>query len=285
MKNLCAVINDPDQVENYLNYLKEMGNSLSRNLHLLHIENPTEYHLRAPDITGVATVKLQMNLKQKTDLDIDNIDRLVRELNQGAGQKMRIDFSSQTGDILTILNRYISGLDDCMVVLRNRGKSSLWDPANHDIKVIQHIERPVWILPDDAEFQYYDEIVYATDYNQEDIPTMQKLIRLTRRFSPNITALHISTDDDFMARVARTGYQEMIREKTSYERISVKVLQEKEPYDMGLLVNDFSTLISAKLIVVLKENKHFLGRIFNPDSSLKIIRQAGIPVLVFHEPK
>jgi nucleotide-binding universal stress UspA family protein len=285
MKNLLAILHDTDQVESYVKYLKGMGENLSADVHLLYIESPSDYPVVAPDITGVVTAKMQLSMKRRIRKASEKLGKLVRETNVRADRGITMDFSTVIGETLTVLDDYISAGSDCMVVLKNDGDSSLWDLTDKDMKVIRHVKCPVWLIPVDTEFKFYDEIVYATDYNEEDLTTMQKLVRLTSRFSPNITALHVNTDDGFMARVERAGFQEMIRKKTSYDRIKVKVLQESDTNDMGLLVNDFSTLVRAKLIVVLKENKHFLERIFNPDTSRKIIRQAIIPVLVFHEPE
>jgi nucleotide-binding universal stress UspA family protein len=285
MKNLLAILRDTDQAESYVKYLKEMGQNLSADVHLLYIENRSDYPLVAPDVTGVVTAKMQLSMKRRIRQASEKLGKLVRETNASADRGIIMDFSTEIGETLTVLDDYISARSDCMVVLKNQEDSSLWDWTDNDMKVIRHVKCPVWLIPGDTDFQTYDEIVYATDYHEEDLTTMQKLVRLTSRFSPNITALHITTDDGFMTRVERAGFQEMIRGKTSYDRIKVKVLQESASNDMGLLVNDFSTLVGAKLIVVLKENKHFLERIFNPDTSRKIIRQAKIPVLVFHEPE
>jgi nucleotide-binding universal stress UspA family protein len=224
-------------------------------------------------------------LKQRARQATELLERLSHEMNARASNGIRMEFSIETGDTIAVLDEYISDKNNCMVVLNNEGDGSLWDRTDYDMKVIRQVDCPVWIIPGDSEFLSFDEIIYATDYHEEDLHTMQKLVRLTSRFSPNITALHINTDESFMNRLEQAGFQEMIREKIAHEGITVKVLPERDQHDMGLLVNDFSTLVGAQLIVVLKENKHFLERIFNPDASRKIIRQASIPVLVYHEPK
>ncbi len=285
MKNLLAIVRNLNQMESHLKFLKSMGNNLTAKVHLLYVENPADYYLGAPNITGVATATAQMSLKRRTQKAIENLGHLVGKTNNGADDGTTIEFSSEIGETIEVLEKHNSEMSEDMIVLKSDGNGSLWDRSDYEMRIIRHFDCPVWIIPEDTEFQPIDEIVYATDYHKEDLQTMLKLIRLTSKFSPNITALHVNTDDDFMARVEQSGFQEMIREKTSYDRIRVKVLQEKESHDMGLLINDFSTLVGAKLIVVLKENKHFLERIFNPDTSRRIIRQASIPVLVYHEQK
>jgi nucleotide-binding universal stress UspA family protein len=49
------------------------------------------------------------------------------------------------------------------------------------------------------------------------------------------------------------------------------------------LINDYSSDIDANLVVMLKENRHFLERLFKPSSTKKLIKEAKLPVLVFHE--
>jgi nucleotide-binding universal stress UspA family protein len=284
MKNLLAIVRDPDHAESYLENLKQMGEKLPADVHLCYIEDPADYPLGAPDTTGVATANLELSLKDRTRRAKEKLAELVKEIDTRTNGGGAMDYITEIGDTLEVVKKITSGRNDSMIVLKNEGNSSLWERSDFDMKVIRGANCPVWIIPDETEFRPLDEIVYATDINKEDLPTLRKLISLTDRFTPNITALHINTDDTFMARVKQAGFQDMIREKTDCDRITVKLLDKKETDDLGLLVNDFATLVDAKLIVVLKENKLFLERIFNPDTSRKIIRQASIPVLVYHEP-
>jgi nucleotide-binding universal stress UspA family protein len=285
MKNLLAIVRDPDHADSYVNYLKGMGENIPADVHLCYIENPADYTFGAPDSTGVATANLELSLGDRTRKAEQKLARLVEEFDVRPKGGGAIQYSTEIGDTLEIVNEFASGRNDSMIVLKNEGNSSLWERSDYDMKVLRDANCPVWIIPDETVFRSFDEIVYATDFNKEDLPTLRKLIALTGRFTPNITALHVNTDDAFMARVKQAGFQDMVRKKTACDRITVKVLEKKETDDLGLLVNDFATLIDAKLIVVLKENKHFLERIFNPDTSRKIIRQASIPVLVYHEPQ
>jgi nucleotide-binding universal stress UspA family protein len=58
---------------------------------------------------------------------------------------------------------------------------------------------------------------------------------------------------------------------------------EKSGENVGQLINDYACLIDANLIVVLKENRHFLERLVKSSSTKKIVQQARTPVLVYHE--
>ena len=74
----------------------------------------------------------------------------------------------------------------------------------------------------------------------------------------------------------------MLETKTEYTNISVKALVERSGDDMVKLINSYAAMKNADLIVVLKKNRNFLDRIFNPSSSEKIIQKAEKPVLVYH---
>jgi nucleotide-binding universal stress UspA family protein len=125
-------------------------------------------------------------------------------------------------------------------------------------------------------------VIYATDYNEEDIPTLKELIRLTYFNSPTITALHITENIDFDLRIKNAGFQKMLESQVDYDNIRVKALVEDQGDDMVSLINDYATRENADLIVVLKENRRFLERLFKPSSSEKIIEKANRPVLVYH---
>lgn len=149
-------------------------------------------------------------------------------------------------------------------------------------ELIRNVRCPVWLIPKDTEYQPFHHIIYATDYHNEDISTLKKLIDLTHLVSPQITALHITENADFDLRTKNAGFQKMLEAKTDYNKILVKTLVENDGDDITGLINKYAASYTSDLIVLLKENQHFLERLFKPSTTEKMIKEAKQPFLIYH---
>jgi nucleotide-binding universal stress UspA family protein len=283
MNVLIALIKDPDNSKEFISYILGMANDLNAGVHLLHILNPVDYPLGMPGTTGAVSAQIHLNLENRSADAKRTLTKLAKDLAGNTGTRVPVEVSTEIGVTRSIIDNYVSESESPMILLDNQGNDNIWSQDSTSMELIRHTDCPVWIIPHRAKYQPYNEIVYASDYNEEDIPTIIKLIRLTHPITPNITALHVTDDIDFETRIKKAGFQEMVQSHTGYDKITVKSLAGEAEGDLGLLIIDYASLIRAKLIVVLKENKHFLERIFKPDMTKKIIRQANIPVLIFHE--
>jgi nucleotide-binding universal stress UspA family protein len=150
-------------------------------------------------------------------------------------------------------------------------------------EIVRDLGCPVWVIPEDTAYKSYNDVIYATDYHEEDIQTIKKLIEITTPLTPKIEALHITDNVDFENRIKQKGFQDMLKERIGYRNVEAKALVENVGEEMVEMLNQYAVSHGADLMVVLRENRPFLERLFKPSSSDKIIEDAKLPVLVFHE--
>lgn len=282
MKTLLTLIKKPDSSNELLKYSMNFARDMNLNVHLLYVENPIHYPLGAPDLSGSAVVRLQDDLKEKINTGIHTLSDQVTAMVPTIAGKLVVEVSAKIGDEEKIINEMVQSGEAQMAMIESSGKSGFWLKDSSVQEITRNINCPVWVIPEDTEFQPFIDIIYATDYQEEDILTLIKLIDLTHHFTPHITALHITEDTGFDLRIKNAGFQKMLKKKTDYNNITVKALIENSGNDMVDLIQDYAARRSANLIVVLKENRRFLEKIFKPSSSEKIIEGANRPVLVYH---
>jgi nucleotide-binding universal stress UspA family protein len=285
MKALIAMILEPEGSRGFIEYAVNLARDLNTNVHLLYVENPDNIPLGTPDMTGAATVQLQRILEERVKHAKATLGRYAEDLMDQISGKIIMDISAETDTERSVLERMIRENEDQMVIMESSGVDSFWAGRSPTRDIVSNVGCPIWVVPRDAEYETFRQIIYATDYNEEDIPTLLRLIGLTHSFSPHITALHITDSVDFDLKVKKAGFQEIIRAKTDYRKINVETLMEKDRDDVARIINDYAARTGADLIVVLKENRNFLERIFRSSSTDKIIKHARIPVLVYHEHK
>jgi nucleotide-binding universal stress UspA family protein len=283
MKTLLAIINDPADSAPFLKYVIQMAGDLHLNLHLLYIQDPQAYPIGTTGATGAAAIQFERNLEKEREDTLDSLKEQVDILLQELTLQMKVDFSSETGSRNMIAEKYVKEGKCNMLVLEGKEEANFWSLHATNMDIVLQVECPVWIIPKPSNYKAFKKIIYATDYNEEDVDTLKNLIELTHKYSPKIIALHVLKSSDFHARVMSSGFQEMIEDQTEYDDIAVKTMKEESEGDIGKTVNHFSVKENADLLVILKENRGFFERIFKPSLTNRILSETELPVLVFHE--
>lgn len=151
--------------------------------------------------------------------------------------------------------------------------------------VVSKVSCPVFIIPPDAKYQPLEKIIYATDYNKEDITTLKSISKLLKSFEPEILALHISNDNEFKEILKSEGFAGMLNKNTGNNKVSVKIIADEDGKDaVESLVNE-AEKAKANLIVVLKENRNFFERLFKSSFTSELVEKAQMPIMVFHKKK
>lgn len=282
METLLAIINDPKEAKSFIGYVAHMVQDLNLKAHLMYVQEPYDYTLgQPPSASYSASVEVQKKNAEEAE---EYLAKLIGEIHSEIPGDFSMYFSTEVADISVVINDYVSSKRANMVILEAAEQKSFWTFASSYFDVIERVNCPVWIIPFSTQYKPVREIVYATDYKEEDVETLKKLVGLTFSLSPSITALHICDSVDFEEKVRTTGFNEMVQTKTGYKNIAVKCMVEKDNQKASHLINEYALEVSADLIVVLKENKSFFDRIFSPDSTTKIVKEAELPVLVYKFP-
>lgn len=285
MKTLLTLIRDPVDSKDLMRYATGLAGDLEMNVSFLHMENPANYPMGTPDSTGVAVARLQKSLEEKIKEAAKSLARQLEEVQSAITFGNKAEVFTEIGNENRIIEGFLESERAHMVLLESTGFDSFLVKDTFVKQVVRQSGCPVWVVPAKARYKTISQIIYATDYHEEDLDTLQRLIKLTSGFRPYISALHVTEDPGFEMKIKNEGFQKMVENETGYDQITVKALAEKEGDEMIGLINGYATSVDADLIVVLKENKNFLDRIFHPSSSEKLIEELDRPVLVFHTQK
>lgn len=277
------MIRDPQASDDFIRYLVDLSRDLGTRIHLLYVENPAQYPLGAPDTTGVEVANLQRSLGIKVKEAKKVLEEHLQEIMPNLGEDVNVEVSTGVGNETILIDEMVEKNEAHMLALEYKHVSGFWQKDTFVKEMMRSIRCPVWVVPEETEYKGLHHIVYATDYQEEDIPTLKRLINLTRSFAPEIEALHITDNLDFDERVRKTGFQQMLETRTGYQKISLTSLRYNNGHDITDLINSYASRTKTDLIVVLKENKNFLERIFHPSSSERMVEGAERPILVFHE--
>ena len=255
MKKLLAIISNPLDSEDLIRYSLHMANDFRLHLQLLYIQNPALFTFKSDSAVSTShPVHDEIDITRlETDREnaLEAIETRLNELRKEDSLEVPSDITSETGAIDVTVNQYISENKAEMLILENRNDQGFWflDPTN--LNVVLNAPCPSWIIQPEAKYKPCKKIIYATDYNEADIPAIINLINLTGRFSPGITALHVTDSEKFEEKALKSGFKDMLVKETGYEKISVKSIIDKQDNTLGENINDFAVDNNVELPVLI----------------------------------
>ncbi len=284
MKTLLAIISEPRDSKGFIRYVAQMAANLKSKVHILHVHTPTTYPLgTTPGAMGQGSLQMQAATEEIAENTKIILNRYINEVSAEISSDVFSGFSSEIGGTELIADQIINEGKIDMAIIESRQEVSFWTQTSNNIDLIRELNCPVWIIPKGEVYTPIKNIVYATDYNEEDITNVKKLIDLFSDQRPNITALHITDSRDFNDRIKKAGFKDMLQEKVSYPNLIVKAIHRGNDDDVAELLSDFAETNNTDLVVVLKQNKSFFEGLFKANHTKEILKKSELPVLVFRE--
>lgn len=138
---------------------------------------------------------------------------------------------------------------------------------------------PVLSIPSDASYMPIKNIVYATDFEEEDIYAIRKLVEMAQQLKAAIKVVHISTKDEYKGEMQLEWFKEMLNEKVSYSKIDFELLFTEDVFET---LRMYLGVTNADLVVMLeREHKGILKNVFHRDLVKKMESYGRVPLLSF----
>jgi nucleotide-binding universal stress UspA family protein len=169
-------------------------------------------------------------------------------------------------DLIVMGTKGASGLDEYLI-------------GSNTAIVLDSVSCPVLIVPKNANFKPYKKILFATDFQFDDVGALFKLIPIAELFGASLEVLHIShnakEDADLM-----DWFQQICEERSPNKTLLFSNIVRNESTLKAL-----NKLIQAKeidLVAMTSTNKGFLKRLFTGSMTEKMAYHSEIPFLAFH---
>ena len=172
-----------------------------------------------------------------------------------------------------------------MIIIGMKKESALKELFMGDtsMDIIEKAPCPVLAIPIDADSQKLKTIVYATDFEEEDIGAIHQVSQIARKFKSTIKVVHISTAKESDGKVQMEWFKEMVGQKVTYKKIEYEVLSSNEVF---IALKAYLETADANLVAMLERKKSgFLRNLFHRDLVKEMESFGKIPLLSFNEAK
>lgn len=170
-----------------------------------------------------------------------------------------------------------------LIVMGTKGTTVLENLffGSNTAAVIEKSECPVLSVPHATPFTSLSKLLFATNFQHEDIKGAVQLVMLAKRFQASVIITHVTTVDE-RQEVDESMLKMFSRELaslTDYPNISYKILNDNT-VSMGL--DSMIAETGANLIAFSTRKRGLLEKLYNPSLTKKFSSHASIPLLAFH---
>lgn len=170
-----------------------------------------------------------------------------------------------------------------LIVVGAKGESVLQDflLGSTTKRLIKKAKCPVLTIPSEAKYSAPKTIVYATDFEQEDVFAIRKTAELAKQFKSKIKVVHISTKKEYAGETQMLWFKNSLSEKVTYKNLEFKLLFSDDIFEY---LRYYLDEVNADLVVMLERKKHgFLNKWFHRDLVKKMQSSGDMPLLSFNE--
>jgi nucleotide-binding universal stress UspA family protein len=259
-----------------VNYSVELCKKLNAKLHVFHLIYPS-----FANVDGSGTYAyVSLDINEQMDLSNGQLEKL-----KGKYQSMGFELTTSTeygfwGETLEKLedtfspNLFVTGTNGASSVLSAKllGQNSL--------EFVQSLKCPVLVVPHDYSFSVLDKIVYATDYQFDDIDFAKFVLKLAKSQNAKIEYIHVSKDetskyqDEYML-----WLEELVNKEISYRNLQFKILKGSRVEET---LEKYALEENIDMLCVSTREKGILASLFGHSHVTKLVVDAKVPILVFH---
>jgi nucleotide-binding universal stress UspA family protein len=142
--------------------------------------------------------------------------------------------------------------------------------------VVSKTQIPVMVIPKGTTYKDLTRIVYATDYNEPEFPSMMRLIYFAEQYDCPLDIVHVKSESDRYFN-AENNFFKKNRAQFSYPNMSFIDLEKG---DVVPTINQYVEEKQVDLLVMAKHNRSFFDRLFHSSLSKKMAIHTHIPLLV-----
>lgn len=190
-----------------------------------------------------------------------------------------IEHPSVVKGILSIIETHKPQL----LVVGTRGKNHIKEAIlGSTTKVLLKLSPiPLMAIPEHTNQKDFDKVLYASDFREDDLLAINKLVQLVRPYKPEIQILHMHPDSKFEGTEKIEWFKELVKENIDYERISFEILQSDHIFHT--LHNHMSQDNFDLLVMLEKERSGIIDKLFHEDLVKKMEFHTWIPLLSYNE--
>jgi nucleotide-binding universal stress UspA family protein len=192
----------------------------------------------------------------------------------------KVSFIAEYGQLPNNIIEMAESQKITMIVMGTKGTTNLlesWLGTNAQ-KVIKEARCPVWVIPQNAKLEYPQNIIYAADFEENEILATKQLLELATPLGATCKVLHVheffepNVGHKIEVTIAELE-NEFDNENISFKDINrPDIIEGLEKYIEGA---------NPDVLAFTIHEKSFWAKIFETSISTHFVQKANLPLLIF----
>lgn len=170
-----------------------------------------------------------------------------------------------------------------MIIIGMKGESAIKEIIMGSVakQLIEKAPCPILAIPADASYHEIKTIVYATDFEEEDVYAIRKLAEMAEQFEAEIKIVHISTKKEYEGETQMEWFKDLLKQKVDYKKMNFELLFTEDIFNaLRIYIGDSN----ADLLVMLERgHKSIAQKWFHRDLIKKMESYGKVPLMSFKE--
>lgn len=140
---------------------------------------------------------------------------------------------------------------------------------------------PMLIVPNKLRYKKLRTLVYATDFEENDIEAILRLKAIATPYEAEIKIVHIPTPDEYAGMEQMEWFKEILQQRVNYPKLKFHMIfADNIQEGLSTFIKD----VNADMLAMLerKSSKGFFARLFHKDQVAGMESHVDIPLLSFN---
>ncbi len=239
---------------NAIEFAVEIGKKFHSHITLFHVFTERDFN----KIVGKETVG--KSFKELMAMANNRLKRLAENINQECEGQLTCQTQLELGELNDKLVETIEKEGHDILVMGTTGVSKtdgVFFGSNTE-EVISEVKIPTLCIPQEASFEGFRKIVYASDFMKEDKQAIQEVISFATVFNARISVLHINLGDN------DKEYNAFVNDLKSFIQYNkISFVNKKFKDNIGMGIEEYMHEENSDLLVVFRKQRNFVESIFH----------------------
>ena len=266
-------------------YAVHLAKKLQAEIKIVHVyEKPIgDVHVKETATFESFTRNLLLESEKKAKSEMVALFQRIKDyMNQHEIKGVKIHSSTMMGHIIRSLKGICSKYNPDLIVLGTVGKKEESDSVLAGVAnaIIKGLGIPVYAIPGPFNAEDFEKmnILYATDFNEKDHTSLNKLLNLMEHFKKRITCIHIDTANNPVNYEIMDELNEVLKQQYSQHHLACHLVVDEDVYHG---IKDFADRSDINLLSFTTRKQGIFKKLFRSSLFKKILQEANLPILIF----
>ncbi len=167
-----------------------------------------------------------------------------------------------------------------MIVMGTQGANTVLDRwvGTNAQEVMKTAECPVWIIPTKSPIEYPQKVMYAADFEEDEVAATQKVLDIIEPLEVFCKVIHVNEYIDLNSHQKVKETVSNLKEEFEYDDVFIRNIDRSDVIE-GL--ESYIETFRPDVLAMAIHEKSVLNKIFEPSITKHFVQAAMLPMLTF----